>query len=779
MKFVKKFFLVFVMLFALTALVACGGNDLPDDVNDVLQESIVVNFDTQGGSAVEKMTLKVSDAANFKLPADPTKEGYAFVGWYLDASYTNEFKDLEAKKGEITLYAKWETVSSTSIVIKFETNGGTPINNVVLNVLNPDLTKLAQTPVKAGEVFLGWFLDANLTKAVSASELAKALESKEITLYAKWGKEGEVTLGGIHVSAAIEANITGHVTTVDTSTTWAEGQDEPTTTEKVEDHTLRGLAKVNVDLQVSANDLQKFEDLGVALVVNAEVDAKADDDAFNLPKTEIKVYLSNGVLYALLPAMLTGTEQDMGVSINLVEIYEQNIDTVKDALKQAIAMLKSLPADELPEGFDLSVLDRIDVDNLKLEDLVALLDLLPEEYKEVIQNPEELTAGSLLELFGNYLAMSGVELSEEDLATIERIVNEFLEVLKGLLPTKTENGNTVKYELTDKQVKDTVDKLAACIKKNVNDIYTIVSKFYGGGSAHEDEEIDLEYYEFNEDGEKVYVFQPKYEDANGVVHYYKDEQADEFGFYDHGIYDADFFFPYFYPRYAYYSYNVAFDTKNDWALVILEGQAFYEAGDDSFNLYLFAGKDEFYDTQTKSYISIERGYELLKNQEFSPFYLIEDYNIYMFGNAYFDASFKRLTREEAQELMSSSYDLSEMINPMVDAYAKVIKDSLTIKDCYLQVTTNGVFPTNVKGLVDVTVEFDGSKYAELGMDPRTKVEFSAKASLDVNAELLTSGILFPDFTTYMDMTEMVNALVEGALEDVLGGGGTPLEVYPQ
>ena len=69
--------------------------------------SVVVTFDTNGGSAVESITV----GEDFKLPANPTKDGFVFAGWYLDKECTQPYKDVP--DASCTLYAKWLSVNWT------------------------------------------------------------------------------------------------------------------------------------------------------------------------------------------------------------------------------------------------------------------------------------------------------------------------------------------------------------------------------------------------------------------------------------------------------------------------------------------------------------------------------------------------------------------------------------------------------------------------------------------------------------------------------------------
>lgn len=67
-----------------------------------------VIFDSKGGSDVETLT-DVAYQSKIKAPADPTREGFAFDGWYWDEEFETPF-DFENDVftwNETTLYAKW------------------------------------------------------------------------------------------------------------------------------------------------------------------------------------------------------------------------------------------------------------------------------------------------------------------------------------------------------------------------------------------------------------------------------------------------------------------------------------------------------------------------------------------------------------------------------------------------------------------------------------------------------------------------------------------------
>ena len=64
-----------------------------------------VSFNSNGGSAVKAQTVK--SGAKASKPANPTKGGYVFKGWYSDKGLTKAYNFSTAVKGNVTLYAKW------------------------------------------------------------------------------------------------------------------------------------------------------------------------------------------------------------------------------------------------------------------------------------------------------------------------------------------------------------------------------------------------------------------------------------------------------------------------------------------------------------------------------------------------------------------------------------------------------------------------------------------------------------------------------------------------
>lgn len=64
-----------------------------------------VKFDARGGSSVNGQTP--ASGSTVTKPADPTREGYTFAGWYTDEACTEAYDFSVAVTADMTLYAKW------------------------------------------------------------------------------------------------------------------------------------------------------------------------------------------------------------------------------------------------------------------------------------------------------------------------------------------------------------------------------------------------------------------------------------------------------------------------------------------------------------------------------------------------------------------------------------------------------------------------------------------------------------------------------------------------
>lgn len=73
-----------------------------------------VTFDSRGGSAVAG-AIDIPAGSTISAPADPTRGGYTFTGWFTDEAATRKWSfESDTVNGNITLYAGWKTAAGTA-----------------------------------------------------------------------------------------------------------------------------------------------------------------------------------------------------------------------------------------------------------------------------------------------------------------------------------------------------------------------------------------------------------------------------------------------------------------------------------------------------------------------------------------------------------------------------------------------------------------------------------------------------------------------------------------
>lgn len=144
----------------------------------------LVSFDTgEGGSWVDAQT--VADGGKATQPADPTREGYTFDGWYTKADDTGAKYDFNtAVSGDMTLYAHWKIKEFT---VTFSTgDGGSAVASQRVNY-GETVTKPATDPTMDGKKFIGWVTDDGSGNATDTPYFFTAKVTSDLTLHAKWG----------------------------------------------------------------------------------------------------------------------------------------------------------------------------------------------------------------------------------------------------------------------------------------------------------------------------------------------------------------------------------------------------------------------------------------------------------------------------------------------------------------------------------------------------------------------------------------------------------------
>ena len=166
-----------------------------------------VEFDANGGTGVESQYVGQKELAT--APADPTREGYVFVGWFYNE---NEWSFETPINGNIVLVAHWEKIPAECPHVDknddakcdkcgadFQDGNDQPAPSIYSIVYMDGANKLNLTPssytasganltlptpaAKAHLEFVGWYLDAEFTTL--ATEI-NANANSNLVFYAKY-----------------------------------------------------------------------------------------------------------------------------------------------------------------------------------------------------------------------------------------------------------------------------------------------------------------------------------------------------------------------------------------------------------------------------------------------------------------------------------------------------------------------------------------------------------------------------------------------------------------
>ena len=165
------------------------------DLNNISPaKTYTVTFDYNYGDKGTYQTVTVEAGDAVDKPVNPTRSGYAFAGWYIDASGNKAYDFGSAINADIILYAKWNKNNSSSssgstteyCTLSYELIFDEYVENAAS--FQPQLVAKGSTPAKPVDpslpvgFFAGWFTTPDCENAFDFS----AAMTTDTTIYAKW-----------------------------------------------------------------------------------------------------------------------------------------------------------------------------------------------------------------------------------------------------------------------------------------------------------------------------------------------------------------------------------------------------------------------------------------------------------------------------------------------------------------------------------------------------------------------------------------------------------------
>ncbi|MDR0523312.1 MAG: leucine-rich repeat protein [Candidatus Methanoplasma sp.] len=138
-----------------------------------------VEFDSNGGTPVGAIA-GIAHGAAIAAPAQPTKTGHAFAGWYRDSSLSSAWSFSDPVESSMTLFAKWDVLYYN---VEFHSAGGSPVESQ--RVAYNGLASKPLDPTLDGCALVGWYSDPSYPDS-AAWDFGASRVVSDTELYAKW-----------------------------------------------------------------------------------------------------------------------------------------------------------------------------------------------------------------------------------------------------------------------------------------------------------------------------------------------------------------------------------------------------------------------------------------------------------------------------------------------------------------------------------------------------------------------------------------------------------------
>lgn len=135
-----------------------------------------LTFISGGDTSVTSITADYN--TSIYEPTKPIKQGFTFMGWYLEESLTTPFVFDKMPAENMTLYAGWEP---KDVTVTFNHFNDTPNTSVTAKVGSTFDKPIPQYP---GHTFINWYQDENFESLFDTW----IIPVKNINLYARWEK---------------------------------------------------------------------------------------------------------------------------------------------------------------------------------------------------------------------------------------------------------------------------------------------------------------------------------------------------------------------------------------------------------------------------------------------------------------------------------------------------------------------------------------------------------------------------------------------------------------
>ena len=170
-------------------------------------EMMTVTFNLNYEGATTTTTKEVAKSGPIGDLPTPTREGFAFLGWFTEATNGTQIDSNTIITTNITYYAHW----IESVTVTLHPNEGQVTPTTITVPINTAVGTLP-TPTKTNYTFAGWYQDTNLTIPANSETII----TEDTDFYAKWLQSVTVTLNANNGTVSPSTITVGQGTAVGT-----------------------------------------------------------------------------------------------------------------------------------------------------------------------------------------------------------------------------------------------------------------------------------------------------------------------------------------------------------------------------------------------------------------------------------------------------------------------------------------------------------------------------------------------------------------------------------
>ena len=157
-----------------------------DGAGPVVKYTVI--FDVQGHGQAPQ-SVEVNEGGKVAKPTDPSAEGWAYKGWYKEATCQNAWNfETDTVTANVTLYAKWTEVTPptpTVYTVTFNVQGHGEAPTSIKVEEGGKVTKPTD-PSATGWTFGGWYKEAG---CITSWDFDNDTVTEDVVIYAKWTED--------------------------------------------------------------------------------------------------------------------------------------------------------------------------------------------------------------------------------------------------------------------------------------------------------------------------------------------------------------------------------------------------------------------------------------------------------------------------------------------------------------------------------------------------------------------------------------------------------------